>query len=151
MAESPLRLLFVCIHNSARSQMAEAFANRAGRDAVAAMSAGLEAGMLNPLVVESMREIGVDISGHATRSVRDLLRAGERFDYVITVCDESRAEECPVFPGTAQRLHWNFPDPSSFTGDRNMVLAKIRVVRDAIRVAVEDFIACLPGLEAARG
>lgn len=93
------RVLFVCVHNSARSQMAEAFLNNLGGDRFEAVSAGLEPGTLNPLVVEVMKEAGIDISQNRTKSVFDLFKKGELFSYVITVCDEASAQRCPVFPG----------------------------------------------------
>src|SRR5437868_350927 len=96
--------------------MAEAFLNSICPEQFRAQSAGIEPGKLNPIVVEAMRESGIDISGNQTKSVASFLERNERFDYVITVCDETSAERCPVFPGTTQRLHWGFPDPSSFAG-----------------------------------
>lgn len=132
--------LFVCIHNSARSQMAEAFLNIYGKDRFIAESAGLEPGKLNPLVVAVMKEIGIDISGNATKGTEDMLAEGRRFDYVITVCDESAAERCPLFPGRSERQHWGFPDPSAFVGSAEEKIAKTRDVRDAIRAKVEAFI-----------
>src|ERR1041384_7386349 len=92
-------VLFVCIHNSARSQMAEAFLKQTCPDEFEAHSAGLEPGTLNPIVVEAMREIGIDISGNQTKAVFDMVRSGQSFAYVITVCDEASAERCPIFPG----------------------------------------------------
>ncbi len=109
-------VLFVCIHNSARNQMAEAFLNFLCGDAVEAHSAGLEPGRLNPLVVQVMSEAGFDMSANRTKAVADFIDAGRRFDYVVTVCDETSAERCPVFPGGTKRLHWSFPDPSAFQG-----------------------------------
>lgn len=134
------RVLFVCIHNSARSQMAEAFLNLAGGDRFEAESAGLEPGKINPLVVEVMREIGVDLSQKGTRDVFEVYRQGKQYDYVVTVCDEASGERCPVFPGAAARLHWNFEDPSSFTGSQKEKLAKTRMVRDQIRQRIALFI-----------
>src|SRR5215472_2958498 len=110
------KVLFVCIHNSARSQMAEAFLNQRCSGEFEAHSAGLESGRLNPVVVEAMREVGIDISSNQTKTVDDMLKSGRRFDYVITVCDEASAERCPIFPGGTTHLHWGFPDPSSFQG-----------------------------------
>ena len=92
------RVLFICIHNSARSQMAEAWLNRICGDQFEAQSAGLEPGALNPLVVEAMAEVGIDISQKGTQRVSDVLESGTVFAYVITVCDESSAEKCPIFP-----------------------------------------------------
>ena len=134
------RVLFVCIHNSARSQMAEAFLNLEGGDRFEAESAGLEPGKINPLVVEVMREIGVDLSQKGTRDVFEVYRQGKQYDYVVTVCDEASGERCPVFPGAAARLHWNFEDPSSFTGSQKEKLAKTRMVRDQIRQRIALFI-----------
>jgi len=133
------KILFVCIHNSARSQMAEAFMNRLCGAEFAAESAGIEPGKLNPLVVEAMAEIGIDISRNKTQSVADVISSGQRFDYVVTVCDEASAERCPVFPGRTQRLHWGFPDPSSFQGTNEEKLARTREVRDAIKAQIESW------------
>ena len=126
------KVLFVCIHNSARSQIAEALLNRMHGDEFEASSAGLEPGTLNPLAVEVLREEGVDIADKATRGVFDVVKSGELFAYVITVCDGASAERCPIFPGVTTRLHWSFADPSSFTGTWEEKLAKTREVRDAI-------------------
>src|SRR5580693_2991673 len=107
------KILFVCIHNSARSQMAEAFLNKTCGDVFEAHSAGIEPGKLNPIVVEAMQETGIDISGNKTKTVSDMIQSGRTFACVITVCDETSAERCPIFPGAVQRLHWSFPDPSA--------------------------------------
>jgi arsenate reductase (thioredoxin) len=131
------RVLFVCIHNSARSQMAEAFLNHLCGNEFEASSAGIEPGKLNPIVVEAMREIGMDISRNETKAVSRFLNPAKPFAWVITVCDETSAERCPVFPGGAQRLHWGFPDPSNFAGSTEEKLAKTREVRDAIRAKIE--------------
>ena len=109
-------VLFVCIHNSARSQMAEAFLKQTCGDEFVAHSAGLEPGKLNPIVVEAMHEIGIDISGNKTKAVFDMYKSGKPFAYVITVCDEASAERCPIFPGITQRLHWGFPIPQVSRG-----------------------------------
>ena len=131
------KVLFICVHNSARSQMAEAFLNEICGDHFDAHSAGLEPGTLNPLVVEAMREIGIDISHKRTQSVFDVFKADDLFANVITVCDESSAERCPVFPGDAKRLHWSFPDPSALSGSRDERLAGTRRIRDQIRARIE--------------
>ena len=135
------KVLFICIHNSARSQMAEAFLNHICGEQFEAQSAGLEPGTLNPIVVEAMAEIGLDISRKQTKAVSDMIKSGQHFGYVITVCDETSAERCPVFPGTTTRLHWGFPDPSSFVGTHDEKLARAREVRDTIRVKVEQWCA----------
>jgi arsenate reductase len=134
------KVLFVCIHNSARSQMAEAFLNHLGADRFEAESAGLEPGTLNPLVVAVMREEGIDISGNRTKGVEEFLKEGRRYDFVVTVCDETSAERCPVFPGPATRLHWGFADPSSLAGNEDERLAATRTIRDQIRERVEAFL-----------
>jgi arsenate reductase len=104
------------------------------------MSAGLEAGTLNPYVVEAMKEVGIDISNNTTKSAFDLYKQGVLFSYVITVCDRKAAEGCPVFPGVTARLHWPFDDPSKFTGSKEDIMARIRVVRDEIKSKVRAFI-----------
>jgi arsenate reductase len=134
-----LKILFVCIHNSARSQMAEAFMNQYGGDLFEAESAGLEPGTLNPLAVEVMKEEGIDISRNAVKDAFEFVKQGRRFTYVVTVCDEAAAERCPIFPGVVQRLHWSFPDPSTFTGSHEERLARTRGVRDQIKQRVLAF------------
>lgn len=133
------RVLFVCSHNSARSQMAEAFLNQLCGDELEAHSAGLEPGKLNPLVVEALQEVGIDISGNRTKSVLDFIKAGTLFAYVITVCDEASAERCPIFAGVTKRLHWSFPDPSGFPGTHEEKLARTREVRDTVRQKVAQW------------
>lgn len=135
------RVLFVCVHNSARSQMAEAFLNDIAGDRFEATSAGLEPGTLNPLAVEVMKEIGIDISRNKTKSVFELYKMGELFAYVVTVCDAASAEMCPLFPGLlSKQLHWSFEDPSSFGGTLEMRLARTRAVRDAIKTKIEEWV-----------
>ena len=133
-------VLFVCVHNSARSQMAEAFLKLYGGESFEVESAGIEPGTLNPIVVDAMREIGIDISTNRTKDVFDFLKQGRTFHYVITVCDESSGERCPVFPGISQRLHWNFEDPSAFIGLYEEKLAKTRKVRESIKAKILDFV-----------
>jgi arsenate reductase (thioredoxin) len=139
------KVLFVCIHNSARSQMAEAWLNHLCGENFAAESAGLEPGKLNPLAVAVMRELGIDISGKKTRAVSDVLKSGQSFSYVVTVCDETSAERCPIFPGVTTRLHWGFPDPAAVTGTDAERLAKVRTIRDAIRSKIETWCAEVTG------
>jgi len=135
-----IKVLFVCIHNSARSQMAEAFLKKHGGDKFEVTSAGIEPGTLNPVVVEVMKEIGIDISNNKTKSVFDFYNNGVLFDYVITVCDESNAEACPVFPGPAKKIHWNFSDPSSFRDGVEEKKAKTRIVRDEIESKIKNWL-----------
>lgn len=139
MYSRKIKVLFVCIHNSARSQMAEAFLNDLCSDFAVASSAGLEPGVLNPVVVAAMQEIGIDISSARTKGVLDLFKAGEKFDRVITVCDKEAAERCPLFPGVTVRLNWSFEDPSKFTGTFDEKLAATRRVRDAIKQQIESW------------
>ena len=136
-----IKVLFVCVHNSARSQMAEAFLNKLAGHKFEAQSAGLEPGELNPLAVEVMREVGIDISRNKAKSAFDLYQRGELFSYVITVCDEKSAQRCPIFPGLlTQTINWSIDDPASFTGTLEEKLEKTRRVRDAIKAKIEAFI-----------
>jgi arsenate reductase (thioredoxin) len=139
MTDKP-RVLAICIHNSARSQMTEEFIRQAAGDRIEVMSAGIEPGSLNPAVVELLKEDGIDITGKSTRSAFDLHKQGERFDYVIAVCDKEAAERCPIFPAEKERLHWPFPDPSKATGTMEEKLAHIRPIRDEIRQKAEEFV-----------
>jgi arsenate reductase len=134
------KVLFVCVHNSARSQMAEAFLNKIGSDQFEAESAGLSPGTLNQNVVQVMKEVGFDISNNKTKDVFDFIKQGKIFNYVITVCDEASAERCPVFVGVTQRLHWSFRDPSSFIGTQAEVVTLTREVRDEIREKIAEWV-----------
>ncbi|HOX18263.1 MAG TPA: hypothetical protein PKW82_07385, partial [Spirochaetales bacterium] len=138
---SMTRVLFLCVHNSARSQMAEAFLKRIGGGRFEVESAGLEPGKLNPFVVRAMAEKGIDISGNGTKSVFDLHAAGRKFDVVVTVCSKDAAERCPIFPGRVERHHWPFDDPSSMKGSDGEIMAGLRRVRDGIEAAVREFAA----------
>jgi len=142
------KVLFICIHNSARSQMAEAFLNRICGEQFEAGSAGLEPGKLNPIVVEAMKEIGIDISGKQTRAVFDVFKSGKAFEYVITVCDETSAERCPIYPGVTKRLHWSFPDPSALQGTHEQILERTRQIRDMIKSQIEKWCGEVWGAEA---
>ena len=135
----PKRILFVCIHNSARSQMAEAFVNQMCQGSYEAHSAGLEPGVLNPLVVEAMREVGIDIAAAKTKSVAEMLAEGPTFTRVVTVCDEASAERCPTFPGGTERDHWGFPDPSALAGTHEERMVAVRRIRDDIRHRVSQW------------
>jgi arsenate reductase len=133
------KILFVCIHNSARSQMAEAFLKKYGGEHFQVESAGLEPGAINPNVVTVMREVGIDLSQKGTQAVFDLFRRGRMYNAVVTVCDEVSAERCPIFPGRVKRLNWSFKDPSAFTGTREEVLRQTREVRDEIESKIKAF------------
>ena len=129
------RVLFICTHNSARSQMAEGLLRHLGGERFEAFSAGTEATHVRPLAIRAMAELGIDISGQSSKTLQRYLH--EPFDEVITVCDTA-AETCPVFPGAAHRRHWSFPDPSLATGGEDQQLAVYRRVRDDIRARIEQ-------------
>ena len=128
------RVLFVCTHNSARSQMAEAFLRELGGDRFEAASAGTRATVVHPFAIQAMAESGIDISLQKSKPVGRFL--GQPFDVVITVCDDA-AEECPWFPNARERWNWSFPDPSRVTGDDDVKFGAFVAVRDAIRERVE--------------
>ena len=134
------RVLFVCIHNSARSQMAEALLNHFYGERFQAESAGLEPGKLNPMAVAAMADLGIDISQKATRDVFDLYKAGKTYQYVITVCDEASAERCPLFPSVRKTLHWSFEDPASFEGSDSEKLQKTINVREEIKSKIQAWL-----------
>ena len=135
-----IKVLFVCVHNSARSQIAEAYLNSIAGNRFEAQSAGLEPGMLNPYAVRVMAEAGLDISHNKTKGVFDFFKRGAFFSYVITVCDGASAEKCPIFPGVTKRLHWSFYDPSTLQGSDEEKLEGTREIRDAIKAQIEDWI-----------
>jgi len=130
------RVLILCTGNSARSQMAEGILRHDAGDRYEVESAGVEQSFVRPQAIEAMREIGVDISGHRSKSLDEFL--GQPFDYVITVCDNAK-EHCPVFPGKAERIHWSFDDPAAATGDEAAQLAVFCRVRDQIRARLREF------------
>jgi thioredoxin type arsenate reductase len=136
------RVLFLCTHNSARSQMAEGFLRHLSGETVEVASAGTEATRVHPLAIQTMRDVGIDLSAHSSKTVDTLL--GRPWDYVITVCDAAN-ERCPLFPGRTTRLHWSFEDPSQATGGEDQRLATFRRVRDQIHARVRDWLAV--GLE----
>ena len=135
-----IKVLFLCIHNSARSQMAEAYLNKLGGDHYQVESAGLEAGNLNPFAVKAMQADGIDISKNKTKDVFDFFKEGRRYNYVVTVCDEANAARCPIFPGIHKKISWSFEDPSSLEGDDDERLEKTIRIRDRIKAAVLEFI-----------
>jgi len=126
-------VLFLCTHNSARSQMAEGFLRALAGDRFEVASAGTEARGVNPLAARVMAEAGVDLAGHTSKTLDRFV--GEPWDYVVTVCDSAN-EACPVFPGAAQRLHWSFDDPSAAGGAEAERLAVFRRIRDEIRARI---------------
>jgi arsenate reductase len=139
-----IRVLFVCVGNSARSQMAEGWARALKSDAVEAFSAGSEPAGLNPLAIAAMSEAGVDISGQRSKSVMEYI--DRQFDYVVTMCDEA-AGGCPVFPGEGKVVHREFPDPAAARGATDEKLTVFREVRDEIKTFVEEMPGSLERLE----
>jgi len=134
------RVLFLCVHNSARSQMAEAYLKKYGGEKYHVESAGLEPGKLNLLAVDIMKEDGIDIASNQTKNVFDFYKQGKMFDYVITVCDPKASEQCPIFPGLSKKINWAFDDPSKFEGTHEEKLYRARIVRNQIKKAVQNFI-----------
>ena len=134
---SPPRVLFLCTHNSARSQMAEGFLRAMAGDRFEAGSAGTEKTSVNPLAVRAMAELGIDLGGHTSKLYADV--ASGPWDYLITVCDDAN-ERCPWVPGSVKRLHWSFPDPSRATGSEEERLAVFRRVRDQIQERLTDWL-----------
>jgi len=128
------RVLFICTHNSARSQMAEGLLRHMGNDRFEVFSAGTEATFVRPMAIQAMAELDIDISHQQSKTLDRYL--GEPFDDVITVCDTA-AEACPVFPGAVRRRHWSFEDPSKATGSESEQLQVYRQVRDEIRSRIE--------------
>jgi arsenate reductase (thioredoxin) len=133
-----LRVLFLCTHNSARSQMAEGLLRHFAGDRIDVASAGTEATEVRPLAVRAMADVGIDIRQQTSKTLDRFL--GERWDYVITVCDSAN-EACPVFPHASTRLHWSFDDPSAATGDDDQRLVVFRRVRDEILARIEQWLA----------
>jgi len=132
-------VIFICIHNSARSQMAEAYLKHFASDKFEVWSAGLEPGKLNPLAVKAMALDGIDISKNGTKSVDEFIDGHIKFDFVVTVCDETAAEACPFFPGQGTRLHWGFQDPSGLSGTEEEKLSRTIQIRDQIKEKVKGF------------
>ena len=133
------RVLFLCTHNSARSQMAENLMNIMMGDCYEAFSAGIEPGTLNRYVVRAMAEIDIDIASNRTKGVEEF--KNQEFDFVVTVCDKA-GEACPWFPGAKQTLHRSFPDPSTFTGPDQEVMDRVRQVRDQIKIWIVETFPC---------
>ncbi|QCQ21743.1 arsenate reductase ArsC [Desulfoglaeba alkanexedens] len=140
MADDKARVLFICVHNSGRSQMAEAFLNDLGSGRFVAESAGLEPRPIHPQVITVMKELGYDLSRNSSDSVFEFFRQGRLYDYVITVCEEAVEERCPVFPGIACRLRWPFPNPEELAGSEEEMAAALRKIRNDIRRKIIDFI-----------
>jgi len=136
MKETRNKVLFVCTHNSARSQMAEGLLNSLFGNKYQAFSAGTEPSVVNPYAIQVMSEIGIDSSKHRSKSVNEFVE--QKFDYVITVCDNAH-ETCPFFPGGMKRLHQSFEDPASFKGSEADTLSEFRRIRDEIKEWIEKY------------
>ncbi len=134
------RVLFICVHNSGRSQIAEEYLKRIAGDHFEVESAGLKPTNLHPLVQRVLEEDGFDLSDKKTRSAWDLFREGKLYKYVITVCDKAHEKDCPIFPKPYTQLNWPFPDPESFTGNDEEKLAQLRSLRDSIKMRVQEFV-----------
>ncbi len=137
MNQRRLRVLFLCTHNSARSQMAEGLLREYAGDQIEVFSAGTEPGGVNPLAVRAMQEIGIDISGARSKSLDEYV--DQHFDYVITVCDRAN-ETCPLFPGDPERIHWSFPDPSAVEGDEARRLRAFVEVRTQLALRLRTWL-----------
>lgn len=131
------RVLILCTGNSARSQMAEGLLRALSNGTSDVFSAGSKPSHVNPLAIQVMYEIGIDISGQRSKHLNEYI--GTPFDYVITVCDQA-AETCPIFPGKAQRIHWSFPDPAAVEGSEDERIAAFRTVRDSIEVRFREWL-----------
>jgi arsenate reductase len=140
-----IRVLFVCVHNAARSRMAEALLRQLGGPRFEVTSAGYQTREANPLVVEPLAAIGLALpTTQLQPSVFELYKAGRHFHYVIGVCDEEHGQKCPIFPGVTQRISWSFPDPAAFTGTRQEKLRRVIEVRDAIADRIAAWLTALP-------
>jgi len=131
-------IIFICIHNSARSQMAEEYMRKYHGDKFNCYSAGIEQGKLNPIVVEAMRLDGIDISNNKAENVDIYINSGIDFDYIITVCDETNAEKCPIFPGNGKRIHMGFEDPSALNGSCVQNLLSTVLIRKEIEKKIKN-------------
>jgi arsenate reductase len=137
MSEDLVRVLFLCTHNAARSQMAEGMLRFLSGERFDVVSAGTEPGEVHPLAIRAMNEVGIDISAAYSKNVQAFV--GQDFDYVITVCDRAN-ESCPIFPGDPERIHWSFPDPSAVGGSDEARMAAFRRVRDELRQRLRTWI-----------
>ncbi len=132
------KVLIICTHNSARSQMAEAYLQQMGAGSFQVLSAGFEPGPINPDVIKVLQEDGIDISFKSSQKVFDLFQQGRIFDFVITICKQGE-DRCPIFPGMTQRLHMPFPDPAEVSGEQEHRLQIIRNIRDGIKEKMQEF------------
>jgi arsenate reductase len=133
------KVLFICVHNSGRSQIAEGYLRKLCGDRFEVESAGLEPRAINPLIIEVMKEEGIDLTMKKPQSAFDLFRQGKLYSYVITVCEADVEEKCPIFPGITRRLNWPFPDPSKAEGTPEEKLYQVRIIRDQIKERIVEF------------
>jgi len=134
------KVLFICVHNSARSQMAEELLRKMAGDLFEVESAGLEPSTINPFTIEVMKEEGIDLSAKGTNDAFEFFKEGRKYDYVIIMCGKDTEEKCPTYPGSRERLHWPFDDPSKASGTDEAKLQVFREVRDNIRKKLECFV-----------
>ena len=135
-----IKVLFICIHNSARSQMAEEFLRLLGGENFEVESAGFEPTEVNPLVIQTMKEVGIDLTGKKTQGVFNLFKEGKFFGFVITVCSKANELDCPIFPGCPKRIHWDLENPEDFIGTEEEKVEMVRELRDKIKEKVQQFI-----------
>jgi arsenate reductase len=135
-----IKVLFICVHNSARSQMAEEYLRRIGGDRFEVESAGLKPSSINPIVIDVMKEDGFDLRRKKTQAAWDLFRQGRLYSFVITVCDRKNEAECPIFPRPFVQMNWPFPDPETFTGTDEEKMEQMRTLRDSIKKRIEQFV-----------
>jgi arsenate reductase len=141
MEKDKIRVLFVCVSNSFRSQVAEAILNNKYGDLFVAESAGYKKKEINPLAIDVMKEYGVDISKNNVDRLIDLYNEGRKYQYVITVCNKELEEDCPIFPGVVSRFHWNdFANPEDYIGTLDEKLGKARNLRDEIEKRIDEFV-----------
>lgn len=141
MENEKIRVLFVCVANSFRSQVAEAILNHKYGDNFEAESAGFKTKAINPLAIEVMQEYGIDISNNIVDRLMDFYNEGRKYQYVITVCNRGEEEDCPIFPGVVTRLSWSdFDDPDNFTGSEDEKKNKARKLRDEIEKRINEFV-----------
>jgi len=145
-----VKVLFVFVHNSARSQMAMTFLNDYGKDLFIAESASSEKGTLNPYVIQSMAELGYDISNNQTNEVFDYFKQGRTYSFIVKVCDEMNGQRCPIFPGALHGEYWNLPDPAAFIGTEEEILQQVSAIRDEISKRVHAFIKTHEGFSISR-
>lgn len=140
MPSDKTRVLFLCVHNSFRSQIAEAILNSKYGDIFEAESAGLHKTKINPMAIEVMNDYGIDISNKSSNDAFDFYREGRHYSYIITVCNRAVEKDCPIFPGVQQRINWSFEDPENFTGTHEEIFKKSVELRDMIEKKITEFV-----------